>query len=328
MQSKKYTFERKGKNLAQDVAIITGVARSGTTILGKIIGSFERVEYEYQPWLLAQLPVLERDRLITFEAACELLKGYANDLLTNHILGRNVNMRPTDDSAVWNSLERKELERRWREVQTRKDVQETVLRQKNILAMKMVNLLPYYEFLLRAFPQGKIVHIVRDGLHVALSIKKKGWVSDAALQNVESMSIGKEIHDGAKKYYVPFWVNDEDAQWFLESSEMTRALYYWRNLMEQGMNNSEGLNLNASKNYLEIRYEQLLQDPSGTTTHLADFLQTSYSALTQGFVDSIRREKLHTRPDWDAREADPREWNRFKRVMQKFGYGIPEGVTA
>jgi len=79
--------------------VITGVGRSGTTILGKIIHSFEGVEYVYEPYtiqaLLPLLTTIEKDHWKN------LYHSYLyEDIFMGAVAGRNVNLNEMDDSCI------------------------------------------------------------------------------------------------------------------------------------------------------------------------------------------------------------------------------------
>ena len=60
--------------------IITGVGRSGTTFFGKILSTFQDVEYDFEPLLMSQLPILEYEKMIDSRVAQEILQANFDEL--------------------------------------------------------------------------------------------------------------------------------------------------------------------------------------------------------------------------------------------------------
>ncbi len=101
---------------------------------------------------------------------------------------------------------------------------------------------------LRAYPQARAVHIVRDGRDVVSSLLERGWLKDAR----------EEADDAGLRYgpHARFWVEPERADEFLGASEATRAAWAWRRYVTAARRSTERT--------LEIRYESLVADPAGT----------------------------------------------------------------
>ncbi len=314
-QSSQYTFGYKNDNpLLGRAALITGVARSGTTILGKLISSLKSVEFEYEPWLLAQLPLLEKEGLIESGVASELLQGNIYELFNSRLLGRGVNVRTTDDSAI--AID--DLRYKWEKLKTRDDAKKYAAENNSLLVMKMVNLQPFYPFLFRSLPNVKIIHIVRNGLDAALSIQKKHWFSDAALNNTESVSIKKRA--AGKERFLPWWVNQEDEERFIKYSEFSRGLCAWRTLMEHHGKTFLRLTAAEKKNYFEVRYETLIQNPAETLKGICRFLAADFGARTETILKTVDREKPVGCQEYPFNDADENELEKTLQLMKVNGY--------
>ncbi|GEM_PF-1609386 len=315
-----FTFLVNGEPLANRVVIVTGVNRSGTTLTGNLVGSLARVEYEFEPFLLTHLPILESEGLMDSRIASEMLQSYANELLNSRILGRGVNMRSFDDTYIGNYLSEKELHYRWNDLITREDVIREVSQRQAILGMKMANLLPFFGFINQTFPNGKILHIIRHPFDVALSVQKKRWFSNENLQFVAGVSLRK-LDEKQKRWY-PWWVNEKDIDQFFRYSELERALYCWQNLWENGFSAIDHFRLKESKNYMEIYYEELLEDPNKEMKEIARFLETEVTEKTQKLISTIKREKLQARAELDLSSVNSDLLVKVEKVMKRLGYSL------
>jgi len=325
----RYTFEANQEKLTDQLVILTGVARSGTTILGKLLASLNEIDYDYEPWFLAQVPVIERARLIDSALASELLEGNVHELFTAHLLGRGLNVRPTDDSKIWNYKTEEEIKYRWNSLKSRDDAKNYAEKNHRRFAMKMVNLQPSYPFLYRTFPKMKLIHILRNPLDVALSIQKKKWFSDHALENVESLSIRKEVTlPSGKKKKLPWWVRPEDVEKFLGYSEFSRGLCCWRTLMEQEPASLSQAKAKANENYFEVRYEELISNPVKTLQNICQYLGASFGVQTEALLATVDREKPVGKQEYPLADADKSELERVYQLMKQKRYKIPENYVA
>lgn len=111
------------KIFGKSTLFITGTGRSGTTLLGKILGSLENVYYLHEPNILHFLPVLHRNNASLQKQYAEMLKLILfEDYLLNLIHGRNVNFNELDLSYVGNYQKIDVVKERWSKFRRRQDV--------------------------------------------------------------------------------------------------------------------------------------------------------------------------------------------------------------
>ena len=115
----------------------------------------------------------------------------------------------------------------------------------------------------RAFPDARIVHIVRDGRDVVSSLLDKPWLRPAQAQ----------ADDAGVAYgtYARFWVEPERREEFERASDARRAAWAWRRYVTAARA--------ASAQPLEIRYEELAEDAAAVAARLAPHLDAPGGAL-------------------------------------------------
>ncbi len=114
----------------------------------------------------------------------------------------------------------------------------------------------------RAYPRASVVHIVRDGRDVVCSLLERGW-----------LSAGRTGRDDARLPFgagARFWVEPERAPEFEQASDATRAAWAWRRYVTAGR---------AHLGALELRYEDLVRDPSAAATAIAAHVGAEPEAL-------------------------------------------------
>ena len=116
-----------------------------------------------------------------------------------------------------------------------------------------------------AYPQAKIVHIVRDGRDVVCSLLEKPW-----LRPEQTRTDDAGISYGS---YARFWVEPERRNEFETVSDARRAAWAWRRYVTAARS--------ARAPLLELRYESLAEDPGSVAHALAVHLGASEDALSE-----------------------------------------------
>jgi Sulfotransferase domain len=130
-----------------------------------------------------------------------------------------------------------------------------------------------------AFPQARLVHIVRDGRDVVCSLLERGW-----------LSAGRRGEDDAGLPYGAqprFWVERERREEFAGASDARRAAWAWRRYV------SAARAASPRDRLLQIRYERMATEPDVTAARLARFLDAPpeplANALRGAHAESIGR---------------------------------------
>lgn len=113
-----------------------------------------------------------------------------------------------------------------------------------------------------AFPDARIVHIVRDGRDVVCSLLEKPWLRR---EQVEADDAG--VPYGS---YARFWVEPELRKEFEDASDARRAAWVWRSYVRAGR---------AAEEALEVRYEDLTSEPEAVAAAIAGHLGTPVDGL-------------------------------------------------
>jgi len=128
----------------------------------------------------------------------------------------------------------------------------------------------YLERIKETIPDALIVHVVRDGRDVSLSLEKQRWIR-------------------------PFkW----DSAHTLEVSAL-----YWNWIVRRGRAVGRKLGLD----YLELQYEKLVQDPRGTVVSLGDFIEQKldYDQIQRTAIGSVQRPNTSFSSELQKGEFNP-----------------------
>jgi hypothetical protein len=137
---------------------------------------------------------------------------------------------------------------------------------------------------LRAYPQGRVIHLIRDGRDVVSSLLEKGWLSATRSGGDDAgLAYGVEPR---------FWVEPDRRDEFVAASDATRAAWAWRSYVSAALREDEAL---------QLRYEQLVGDPEAAAAALAVHLGVEpalvRSAIEGGHDRSVGRWQTYLTAD-------------------------------
>lgn len=130
-----------------------------------------------------------------------------------------------------------------------------------------------------AFPESRVVHIVRDGRDVACSLLEKPWLRREQTK----------VDDAGVPYgsYARFWVEPCRREEFETASEARRAAWVWRSYVTA--TRSAGVPL------VDVRYEEMAADPAAVAARLASELgapvEPLATALSRAHDASVGRHR-------------------------------------
>lgn len=128
----------------------------------------------------------------------------------------------------------------------------------------------YLERIKETIPDALIIHVVRDGRDVSMSLEKQGWIR-------------------------PF-------EWDREHALEVAALY-WDWIVRRG----RAVGRRLGEDYVEVRYEELVQDPRGSMVFLSDFVgqNLNYDQVKKAGIGSVQRPNTSFPSDLQSEEFHP-----------------------
>jgi hypothetical protein len=129
---------------------------------------------------------------------------------------------------------------------------------------------PHMLRICRDFPQARFIHIIRDGRDVALSLDKRGW--------------------------------SRPLPWHKRKSLLAAGLY-WEWIVRKGRK----LGAELGRQYLEVRYENLVGQPRETLAVVGNFIgrDLDYDQIQDAGIGSVRRPLTAFEADLDRGEFAP-----------------------
>lgn len=269
----------KGK--VESAIIITGPARSGTTLLGKLLHSFDGVEYQFEPpTLIGLLPLIHQ----MAESHWRLLyETYLyEDFFVNALAGRTINCNTVDDSSIFKVKSSTEIHDRLNKPFTKAQAEHNQATHQ--IAFKIPTVAYLLPKLQAYYPHTRIVTIEREPSAVIKSLLGKRSLNDATLAQGTLFwpSYPHQLTSNGTTIHLPYWLDPSAAEEWLALDELNRAAYYYIVTTEAGRN------LKAT---FRLDYSELLSNPQQIAEQLAEVLTLQPGAKTPQIISEITADK-------------------------------------
>jgi hypothetical protein len=286
----------------KDPIIIVGAGRTGTTVFHSMLS-----EHPQLAWLPGKICAIFPERL---ELSRLFMKGLDYPVV-GELLKRRI--KPGESYKFWEhhcngfSAPYRDLVAADVTAKTKKHIPPTMAQilteKRNRLLLKVTGW-PRIGFLSEVFEDAKFVHVVRDGRAVANSMLAvhfwRGWKGPQDWGWGELSSAQKEE-----------W--DEHGQSFV-----VLAAIQWKILMDAM---EKAKNTISSKDFLEIRYEDLCSDPVGQFQKVTQFCELEW---TVGFERQLGKYQLRNTNDKFKYDLTAKQQSDLEEVLEdylkRYGY--------
>lgn len=269
---------------ADRITIITGAGRSGTTILGKLIGSLANTIYLFEPAIL-------KFRTVPPEHLPGILfEDYLLPILQCRGLNHNINQW----TYYGNYFSVADLIWRSRNLDRRKDALFFINSNKINFVIKTNDMSEAdLAYLKEVFPTVKIVNIVRNGLSVIKSSLSRGFYTDEYCRITPFFRLVDELK------ITNLWN---------QYNQATRCAFAWRKTV--------------SLLPVTITYEKLLKNPYGFIFNYSKNTNQKITKITHTHISAIMG-YINKDPNLLLlNEIHPLEIELFSDAMRSFGYEL------
>lgn len=313
-----FYFEKK---MPFEIVTIVGASRCGKTLLGSMIGTLRGVEYIDEPWLPVMIPVIQDNKLIQEDFASDILRSFTEEMFYEMILLRRANFRPFDRSSIWPLKSSVELVDRLMNLSTRRDAEKYAKKKRSVLLCSVVNTYPFLKFLIKTFPAGKIIHIIRNGIDVALNVAEKRWFSDTNLRCPFDSCLYFTYHSKKKGlFYLPWWILAGEEENFLSFGDVARGLYFWRRILELNHDNNEVFLRQKPEVFMEVKFEDVVRYPRKIIKRFSAWIGRPFTSATKSVVQSISSKIVNRYQEIDVAKLPRTEILNVNFWLEKYGY--------
>ena len=281
------------KKLPINMVGITGLSRSGKSMLAPIVSSFKRSETLIMDYTLEQYPVLNYLGLSSDHVTKYLMRYLANVLIYNSMIGRNSNFRPSDWTSIWNSSDPKKYIKRL-VAEEGDSVFETIKVKEPLIPFMLHNALWHSKIYFQSFPDLKIVHVNRHPVDVIHSWFRKGYSSGFYLKERSALTL-INYKDKNLPYYAIGW--EEEYCSLSEMDQLVKVI----NFINSNHDKSYGeLSTKNKKQVLIIYFDSMVTKSKSNLTKITSFLNTDKTVYTKTVMD---RERCPRKIDMNKRAA-------------------------
>lgn len=294
----------KFNSLKNDIIIVDGLWGTGKSLLGPIVSGMERVEKVKIEHVYEYVSILRYLDKISPDAACWMLKTYADLSQYNNLVGREVNLRWSDDSGLANNPGSFQYIKRLfcnEGDQKIADINDNNIALNVMSHMLMLVADPIFEVY---GDRAKIVEVVRHPLYMV-----RHWC--AYLQRFDSP---REFtvsfnHKGNKiPWFAAGW---EDA--FIKANTMDKALCSIIKLYEW-LDTATKKAVAQGNNVLTLSFESLVMAPEEPLQQLELFLGRKHYPRLAAILrkqkiprETISQGKGHAVYGWSKKDSDKNE---------------------
>jgi len=270
---KELSLNRSIYDKCNNSIIITGCARSGTTIMGKVIHSFKCVEYAFEPPILFSLfPLIsnldENNWKLLYETYLY------EEFLIPALSGRAINCNRKDDSSIYKvkteALINERLNKSLRKVDGER------IAENSRIAYKMPDVVSFLPYLKQYYPNTSVIIMHRQAPYIFNSLLEKGWFNNNMLHH-ENVVWPNRFLNGLR---IPFWVDPNDDDMWYEMDELHRIAYYYIRQHTEDIHDC-----------IKIKYEKLIENPKSIAMSLAEKLGLQFGDKTAEILSTIRYTK-------------------------------------
>lgn len=304
----------KRPRYVHEFVLVDGMGRAGKFMLANIVAAFEGMEFLQEAVLLDHLLHLTRLGKLDIDT-CEILLHTHIDLLAHYMMiGRNLNGRIHDLSAISNAPEPERFLIRAL-IKDENQLTQSILAEQRRSLFISHDALCNARILFKVFPRIKMLHVVRDPIAVIHSWNRRQWGrrigSDPRAFDVNFSRAGGPI-----PWFAVDWKIDYQAL-----PELERVVYSVYSILQKARAEYEDCAPSIKGRILFVAYEEMLREPRASISRIADFLGRR---PTEQMEAILRRERLPRQIPEDSRQ---RTLEEIKSVISLRAQEILERLT-
>lgn len=288
----KFKISRK-KYLTEKLLIIDGLPGCGKTMLSKIVSSLDRMEilnYAFEIEFICKLHNLNK---ITEDATSSLSSMLVDHKLYQSMMGRETNFRYSDLSSVFNyPFPLKYFKRIFSKGELQ--IPKKIIDIKPILNLTTHNLLPYSDPIFTNFKDRLLyIELKRHPLYMIIQHTLN---MERLLNNPRDIQVLFDYEGYELPYFAYGW---EDL--FIKSNPVEKAIYFFYYAIKKNDQFKKKLSNKNNENFLSIKFEEFVFDPTKFLNIICKKLNTSKSSRTNKIlkIQKVPRKKLAESIDLD-----------------------------
>lgn len=241
---------------------IVGASRVGKTSLASYLAKETCFEFLDEPWLPMFLPVLIRTQQLSQEVGLSMLNSYLDELGNNILLYRRGNFRFRDASSIWKFKSIKMIVKRLWLLKSRNDAIEYSKSHCTRIFITLPETTPFIDHFLSLSPDFLVVYMTRSQHAVINEYLEKQWLSDEQLIQPRNNQPYRTFNLNGKKYYLPWWIEQNDAERFIGYNNKSRAEFAYLFFNKEATLAIQRLGQHDKNRVLQLDFDIFIRDPA------------------------------------------------------------------
>jgi len=248
---------------------ITGVGRSGTTILGTLMYSLQEVEYQFEPpSLVYLLHCIEHLNPDVFRYIFSHI--VYSEVLGRSLAGRNLNFNSHDWSYVFKAKTPTEVRKRFEHTMTASDFHDACSR--FTPAFKIPDIIRQSSILHQRVPGIRTIAMIRNPSDTVASMVRRRWYADP----ITFATSGAIKRFGTQ--LIPYGLDRKNADRWISMSDIDRSYLIYIN---------EYQHLLEAGGFIIVDYDRLVSSPEATLKSLSNRFGLSFGPTTTHLLRGI-----------------------------------------
>jgi len=311
-------FSTEKPTLVNNLVVLDGITRTGKFFLGKIVSGLKNTEFFQHSFILDYIPYMSKLGAISENGAISLLKSVVDQSCYDQSIGRNLNLRFDDRSSIYNSPDHEKYIFRSKSEYNREEVTKYLSNKHQLFPFVCHNNLASAGIMLKAFPNFKLIHIVRHPVDLIHSWLKKDYGKTELKSNLDLFKIGIGPSICGKKWHLPWYAfpirNDYES--LNQTDRIIAIIYTLKKLNSQGF---EDLSADNKKKIMFLNYEKLVQNTNQAVDKISKFLGNHRSEFMEKIIE---RENCPNVVNLEEREKKKqiilsKATNKYARVLER-----------
>lgn len=265
--------------------VITGLTRSGKTMLAPIIASLERVEHIGINYLLELVAMMHIACQINDDAAVNLMRSGVDFMQYDAMIGRNANFRYGDYSSIWKSKEPSMYFQRLL-MEEGDSVYQRIDALNPIFLLFVHDALWHADLYFKAFPDLRMLHLDRNPIDLAYSWYKKEFGKDW-FNSARNATLTIEWRSKKLPYYAAGWEDE-----FLMMSEGDRIVQMISKLLDAQNKKFDHLSQKLKGQVKRLKFEEFVTQTDTVLDKITEYLGVNRSQYTQAICERERCPRL------------------------------------
>lgn len=263
----------KYKNISDNLIFISGVTRSGKSILCPIISSFKNTENfilnSFSEVVLAKI----HSSLINKETGKYLIKISFNEIIYNLAIGRNLNLKKTDYSSVTNNVNFNIYQKRLKTHESKLNTKNIL--KKNFFPIMFHDLMIEPKTIIEVYPNSKILNIERHPVDIIMSWKKKGY-GEKYLNDKRNLI----LTFSKDKRKIPFYVIKNYKNFLKQETDLDKIIFILWEINKIIKDKYKKLTKKQKKNIITLTFDDLTTQTFDVLKKIEKFLKLNISSDT------------------------------------------------